>query len=157
MNKITNWDTYKEAEKKLIWQDFFIRILMMLGVMGSTALACYALYWFIHAALKTPILIVYAIVAIVGICYIVSVWNGVHERSNKRILELNRAKVFQEDAEEWEVKLHKYMETPENETEEEYKERQNNISHAQTSHEYYLGRRDEAMYEYRKLGGKKYE
>ena len=156
MNKITNWDTYKEAEKKLIWQDFFIRILMMLGVMGSTALACYALYWFIQAALKTPILIVYAIVAIVGICYIVSVWNSVHERSNKRILELNRAKVFQEDAEDWEVKLHKYMETPENETEEEYKERQNNISHAQTSHEYCLGRRDEAMYEYRKLGGKKY-
>ncbi len=157
MNKITNWDTYKEAEKKLIWQDFFIRILMMLGVMGSTALASYALYWFIQAALKTPILIVYAVVAIVGICYIVSVWNGVHERSNKRILELNRARVFQDDAEEWEAKLHKYMETPENETEEEYKTRQNNISHAQTSHEYYLGRRDEAMYEYRKLGGKKYE
>lgn len=157
MNKITNWDTYKEAEKKLIWQDFFIRILMMLGVMGSTALACYALYWFIQAALKTPILIVYAIVAIVGICYIVSVWQDVNARSSKRILELNRAKVFQDDAEEWEEKLHKYMETPENETEEEYKERQNNISHAQTSHEYYLGRRDEAMYEYRKLGGKKYE
>ena len=157
MNKITNWDTYKEVEKKLIWQDFFIRILMMLGVMGSMALAGYALYWFIQAALKTPILIVYAIVTVVGICYIVSVWNDVNERSKKRILELNRARVFQEDAEEWEAKLKDYMIVPETETEEEYKERQNNISHAQTTHEYYLGRRDEAMYEYRKLGGKKYE
>lgn len=157
MTKITNWKKFEEAEKRLIWIEFFVRILVIISVIGCVIMACYALYWFILAALQTPILLVYAIGVIVGIFFIVYAWRDSKDRSEKRLIELHRAEGFQEEAEEWEVKLHKYMETPENETEEEYKIRWNNMSHAQTTHEYYLGRRDEAMYEYRKLGGKKYE
>lgn len=157
MTKITNWKMFEQAEKRLIWIEFFTRILVMVSVIGCVAMACYALYWFVMAALKAPILIVYAIGILVGIFYLAYAWSESKDRSKKRLIELHRAEGFQEQAEEWEAKLHKYMETPENETEEEYKTRQHDISHAQTSHEYYLGRRDEAMYEYRKLGGKKYE
>ena len=120
-------------------------------------MACYALYWFVMAALKTPILIVYAIGILIGIFYLSYAWGEAKLRSKKRLVELHRAESFQEQAEEWETKLHMYLVIPDNETDEEYKTRQHNISHAKTSHEYYLGRRDEAMYEYRKLGGKKYE
>lgn len=157
MTKINNWDTYKEAEKRLIWIEFFMRILVMISCIGCAAMACYALYWFVMAALKTPILIVYAIGILVGIFYLAYAWGEAKLRSKKRLVELHRAEGFQEEAEEWEAKLHKYLVVPENETEEECKARQNDISHAKTSHEYYLGRRDEAMHEYRKLGGKKYE
>lgn len=157
MDKITNWKTFEQAEKKLIWAEFFTRILAMIGVMGCVVMACYALYWFVMAALKTPILIAYAIGILVGIFYLSYAWGETKLRSKKRLVELHRAEGFQEQAEEWEAKLHKYLVVPENETEEEYKIRQNDISHAKTSHEYYLGRRDEAMHEYRKLGGKKYE
>ena len=157
MTKITNWKMFEQAEKKLIWIEFFTRILVMISCIGCAIMAGYALYWFVMAALKAPILIVYAIGILVGIFYLAYAWNESKERSKKRMLELHRAEGFQEQAEEWEAKLHKYLAVPENETEEEYKIRQRDISHAQTSHEYYLGRRDEAMYEYRKLGGKKYE
>jgi hypothetical protein len=157
MNKITNWKNFEQAEKKMIWAEFFMRILVMISIIGCVIMACYALYWFVMAALKAPILIAYAVGILVGIFYLAYAWGEAKLRSEKRLVELHRAEGFQEEAEEWETKLHKYMETPENETEEEYKTRQNNISHAKTSHEYYLGRRDEAMHEYRKLGGKKYE
>ena len=157
MVKITNWKTFEQAEKRLIWIEFFTRILVMISVIGCAAMACYALYWFVMAALKTPILFVYAIGILASIFYLAYAWGESKLRSKKRLVELHRAEGFQEQAEEWEDKLHKYLVVPENETEEEYKERQHNISHAQTSHEYYVGRRDEAMYEYRKLGGKKYE
>ena len=157
MTKITNWKMFEQAEKRLIWIEFFIRILVMISCIGCAAMACYALYWFVMAALKTPILIVYAIGILVGIFYLAYAWGEVKLRSKKRLVELHRAEGFQEEAAEWETKLHKYLVVPENETEEEYKIRQNDISHAKTNHEYYLGRRDEAMHEYRKLGGKKYE
>lgn len=156
MAKIINWKKLEEAEKRLFWVEFFMRILVTISVIGCVIMAGYALYWFILAALKTPILLVYAIGAIVGIFFIVYAWHDSKDRSEKRLIELHRAEGFQEEAEKWEVKLHQYMETPENETEEEYKIRWNNMSHAQTNHEYYLCRRDEAMCEYRKLGGKKY-
>ena len=134
-----------------------MRILVMISVIGCAIMACYALYWFVMAALKTPILIAYAVGILVGIFYLAYAWSETKLRSKKRLVELHRAEGFQEEAAEWETKLHKYLVVPENETEEEYKIRQNDISHAKTSHEYYLGRRDEAMHEYRKLGGKKYE
>lgn len=157
MTKITNWKMFEQAEKRLIWIEFFMRILVMISVIGCAIMACYALYWFVMAALKTPILIAYAVGILVGIFYLAYAWSETKLRSKKRLVELHRAEGFQEEAEEWEAKLHKYLVVPENETEEECKARQNDISHAKTSHEYYLGRRDEAMYEYRKLGGKKYE
>lgn len=157
MTKITNWKMFEQAEKRLIWIEFFMRILVMISVIGCAIMACYALYWFVMAALKTPILIAYAIGILAGIFYLSYAWSESKLRSKKRLVELHRAEGFQEEAEEWEAKLHKYLVVPENETEEEYKIRQNDISHAKTSHEYYLGRRDEAMHEYRKLGGKKYE
>lgn len=157
MTKITNWKMFEQAEKRLIWIEFFTRILVMISIIGCAIMACYALYWFVMAALKTPILIAYAIGILVGIFYLAYAWSETKLRSKKRLVELHRAEGFQEEAEEWEAKLHKYLVVPENETEEECKARQNDISHAKTSHEYYLGRRDEAMYEYRKLGGKKYE
>lgn len=157
MTKITNWKMFEQAEKRLIWVEFFMRILVMISVIGCAIMACYALHWFVMAALKTPILIAYAIGILVGIFYLAYAWSKTKLRSKKRLVELHRAEGFQEEAVEWEAKLHKYLVVPENETEEEYKIRQNDISHAKTSHEYYLGRRDEAMHEYRKLGGKKYE
>lgn len=156
MDKITNWETYERAEKKIIWQDFFIRILIMVGAIGCLVMAFYALHWFIMAALQTPILFAYGIGGVVGIFYLVYAWGDSRERSKKRLKELKRAKTFQEEAENWNTKMNAYMEKPENETEEAYKTRQRDISHAQTSYEYYIGRRDEAMYEYRRLGGKKY-
>ena len=131
MTKITNWKMFEQAEKRLIWIEFFMRILVMISCIGCAIMAGYALYWFVMAALKAPILIVYAVGILGGIFYLSYAWG--------------------------EAKLHMYLVIPDNETDEEYKTRQNNISHAKTSHEYYLGRRDEAMYEYRKLGGKKYE
>ena len=157
MTKITNWKMFEQAEKRLIWIEFFMRILVMISIIGCAAMACYALYWFVMAALKTPILIAYAVGILVGIFYLAYAWSETKLRSKKRLVELHRAEGFQEEAAEWETKLHKYLVVPENETEEECKARQNDISHAKTSHEYYLGRRDEAMHEYRKLGGKKYE
>ena len=157
MTKITNWKTFEQAEKRLIWIEFFMRILVMVSILGCAVMAGYALYWFVIAALKTPILFAYAIGILLSIFYLTYAWSDSKLRSKKRLVELHRAESFQEQAEEWEVKLRKFLVIPENETEEEYKERQHNISHAQTSHEYYVGRRDEAMYEYRKLGGKKYE
>ena len=137
MTKITNWKMFEQAEKKLIWIEFFMRILVMISIIGCAIMAGYALYWFVMAALKTPILIAYAIGIIVGIFYLSYAWGETKLRSKKRLVELHRAEGFQEEA--------------------VYKTRQNDISHAKTSHEYYLGRRDEAMHEYRKLGGKKYE
>lgn len=157
MIKINNWKMFEQAEKKLIWIEFFTRILVMISCIGCAIMAGYALYWFVMAALKAPILIVYAIGILGGIFYLSYAWGEAKLRSKKRLVELHRAESFQEQAEEWETKLHMYLVIPDNETDEEYKTRQNNISHAKTSHEYYLGRRDEAMYEYRKLGGKKYE
>ncbi len=157
MIKITNWKMFEQAEKKLIWVEFFMRILVMISIIGCVIMAGYALYWFVMAALKAPILIVYAIGILVSIFYLVYAWGEAKLRSKKRLVELHRAESFQEQAEEWETKLHMYLVIPDNETDEEYKTRQHNISHAKTSHEYYLGRRDEAMYEYRRLGGKKYE
>lgn len=157
MTKITNWKMFEQAEKRLIWIEFFMRILVMISVIGCAIMAGYALYWFVMTALKTPILIAYAIGILVGIFYLSYAWGEAKLRSKKRLAELHRAEGFQEEAAEWEAKLHKYLVVPENETEEEYKIRQHDIYHAKTSHEYYLDRRDEAMYEYRKLGGKKYE
>lgn len=157
MTKITNWKMFEQAEKRLIWIEFFMRILVMISCIGCAIMAGYALYWFVMAALKTPILFVYAVGILVGIFYLSYAWGETKLRSKKRLVELHRAEGFQEQAEEWEAKLHKYLVVPENETEGEYQIRQHEISHAKTSHEYYLGRRDEAMHEYRKLGGKKYE
>lgn len=157
MTKITNWKIFEQAEKRLIWIEFFMRILVMISCIGCAMMAGYALYWFVMAALKTPILFVYAIGILASIFYLAYAWSESKLRSKKRLVELHRAEGFQEQAEEWETKLHMYLVIPDNETDEEYKTRQHNISHAKTSHEYYLGRRDEAMYEYRKLGGKKYE
>ena len=157
MTKITNWKMFEQAEKRLIWIEFIMRILVMISVIGCAIMACYALYWFVIAALKTPILIAYAVGILVGIFYLSYAWGEAKLRSKKRLVELCRAEGFLEQAVEWVAKLHKYLVVPENETEGEYQIRQHDISHAKTSHEYYLSRRDEAMHEYRKLGGKKYE
>ena len=67
MTNITNWKMFEQAEKRLIWIEFFTRILVMISCIGCAIMAGYALYWFVMAALKAPILIVYAIGILVGI------------------------------------------------------------------------------------------
>ena len=44
MTKITNWKMFEQAEKRLIWIEFFMRILVMISCIGCAIMACYALY-----------------------------------------------------------------------------------------------------------------
>ena len=152
-----NFEEYSKSEKSLLWQDFFTNLLCYISVTGCAVLVIYALWWFITTAMTYPVMFIYggivALLILFGICS----WQSAKDRQKHRKIEIADAMRCQADMNDWADRLARMKEVNEDELDErQLKVHKNDIQFAEHQIEYYKGRRDEAMAEYRKHGGKKF-
>lgn len=157
MVKKYSFEAYQKSEKSLLWKDFAMNILVGISVAGCSAIAGYAIFWFIMQALAAPILFLYAILAIVVFIGIRQAWLKAKEREKKRRECIEDAMDYQADIIHWEERLDELNAVDTSEFDEiQMKAHSNEIDFATHQFCYYTERRDEEMSEYRKYGGKRY-
>ena len=152
-----NFEEYKNKEKSLLWQDFFTNMLSCISIAGCTVLVIYALWWFITTAMTYPIMFVYGGIAVLLILFGIGSWQSAKEKQEHRKAEIASAMRCQVEINDWKDRLARLGEVDESELDErQLKVHKNDIQFAKHQIEYYKGRLDEAMAEYRKHGGKKF-
>jgi hypothetical protein len=157
MVKKYSFEAYQKSEKSLLWKDFAMNILVGISVIGCSAMAGYAIFWFIMQALTAPILFLYAVLVIAGFIGIRQAWLKAKEREKKRRECIEDAMGFQVDIIHWEERLDKLNAVDTSEFDEaKMKIHSNEIDFATHQILYYTELRDEEMSEYRKYGGKSY-
>lgn len=155
-HKKYSFEAYQKNEKRLLWRDFAMNILIGASIAGCFVMAGYAIFWFIMKAFTTPILFVYAFICILIIIGIRQAWLHAKEREESRKTAISLAMDYQCEANDWEARITKFTEVPLNETEEERKIRRKELEFAKHQFDYYMKRRDECMHDYVKNGGKKF-
>lgn len=157
MVKKYSFEAYQKSEKKLLWQEFFAGVLVIISGIFCAGLALYACWHFFIAALAHPILFMYLVIAIAIGAIIYWSWNNAKNREKKRRYCIEDAMGYQADILHWEERLDELNAINTSEFDEvKMKAHSNEIDFAVHQIHYYTERRDEEMAEYRKYGGRKY-
>ena len=157
MVKKYSFEDYQKSEKDLLWRDFAMNILVGVSIIGCSAMAGYAIFWFIMQALAAPVLFLYAVLAIAAFIGIRQAWLKAKAKEKKRQNCIEDAMEFQKNILDWEERLDELNAVDISEFDEvQMKAHTNEINFATHQAHYYTERRDEEMCEYRKYGGKSY-
>ena len=151
------FEDYQKSEKKLLWQEFFISVFILISGIFCLGLALYACYHFFIAAIAHPILFLYLAIAVIICVIIYWSWGNAKDRERKRRDCIEDAMEYQAYILNWEERLDGLSVIDTSEFDEvQMKAHNNEIDFATHQIRYYTERRDEEMSEYRKYGGKKY-
>jgi hypothetical protein len=157
MVKKYSFEAYKKSEKRLLWQEFFAGVLIIMSGIFCAGLALYACWHFFIAAIAHPILFLYLVIAIIIGAIVYWSWNNAKKREKKRRECIEDAMDYQSDILNWEERFDEINAVDTSEFDEaQMKAHSNEIDFVTQQILYYTERRDEEMSEYRKYGGKRY-